>query len=243
MPLVYSFKVGSYAAIAGASFSPPRQDVILLMDDYVNNHLNKEDITSKEIESHLENNYRKNPNDYRSLVSLMKKCSFLSFDNCAIVKGSSFYTTEGYVFVRLLRLLRMDLPDTVRVHILKAYHLLLQKAIVRMINKKVDGSDNLLILLKVISLTRTLSLNEYLYALSEKCTNPHFSINAIAAFILRNREDGASYSYISSATNKPIADSAMQMSRELLQQAGVFKTGQTFCELLSDDFLIKNKIV
>ena len=242
MPLAYSFRLGSYAAIAGASYSSPRQDVILLMDDYVNNHL-KRDITSKEIESYLEDNFRKNPNDYRSLVSLMKKCSFLSFDNSAIVKGESFYTKEGYVFVRLIRLLQMELPDAARIHIQKAYHLLLQKAIVEMIDKRVDGSENLSILLRVIAITRTLNLDEYLYALSEKCINPHYNIQAIAAFVLRNREECSQYHYISASSNKPIADSSLQMSRELLQQAGVFKTGQTLCELISDDFLIKNNIV
>lgn len=241
MPLVYSFKVGSYAAIAGASFSSPRQDVIILMDDYVNNHL-KKDITSKELESYLENSFRKNPNDYRSLVSLMKKCSFLSFENSTVVRGESFYSPEGFVFVRLIRLLRMELPEEVKIHVQKAYHLLLQRAVVGMLEKKVDGSENLAILLQVIAKTRTLNLDEYLYALSEKCINPHYNINSISAFILRNREDNAPYFYTSASSNKQIADSALQMSRELLQQAGVFKTGQTLCELISDDFLIKNNI-
>ena len=242
MPLVYRFRLGSYAAIAGASFSSPRQDMILLMDDYVNNHL-KRDITSKEIESYLETNFRRNPNDYRSMVSLMKKCSFLSFKDYQVVRGESFYTTEGYLFVRLIRLLRMDVPEDARLHIEKAYHLLLQKAIMKMINDRVDGADNLLVLLKVIAITRTLNLNEYLYALSEKCINPHYNIKAIAAFILRNRNERSPYSFLSASTNRPIADSAMQMSRELLQQAGVFKTGQTVCELVSDEFLVKNNIV
>ena len=241
MPLVYSFKVGSYAAIAGASFSSPRLDVILLMDDYVNKHLSRE-LTSKEIESYLAKNFRKNENDFRSLISLMKKCSFINFRNSQVVKGDNFYTTEGKLFVQLIRILGMDMPDSARYHIQRAYHLLLQKAIIRMLHDKVAGADNLLLMLKVISITRYLTLDEYLYAISEKCINPVYSIEKIARFIIKNRDEKNNYRYMSLSSNKPIADSAMQFSRELLQQAGVFKSGQTVSELKTDEFLVKNNI-
>lgn len=236
MPITYSFSPDSYSAIAGASFSEPRLENILLMDDYLQSATAR--ISSKDIQNYLQATYSKDPSDLRSLISLMKKCGFIVIDNKKDFFASDYYSPKGEAFVHIVRAMSLAKGTSALTNIEDAFKLILQDAIAFIISNKKEGYENLKLLLELIIQTNTLSINEYLYGLSERLVTPGKNVSAIAAEILHNRSINAHYSYTNKASGASIKSSAIQASRELLQQAGLIKVDAYPYEIINKQNII-----
>ena len=256
MPITYTFQQDDCPSFGGASLSNARIPTILAMDDYVRSR-NDENITGRDIQINIEHD----EGDTRSIISVMRKLNFINLPERSGISASHFYTNFGDAYIHILRALQeleklQDLLSVAYNATLRSLQLILQEGIWYHYNTTEKTRLGIYVVLNLIGKTKTLSFNEYCFALSESIINGgYFDFESITKAILMNRENNIVYTFrkkrlsnergnLGERIESEVEDfnSVLQCTREILQQAGILEEDTTDCILRDSSFLIKHNL-
>lgn len=246
MPITYHFKVDDCPSFGGASLSAPREAVLLKIYAYLISHAGQT-VKSTDIQQAIDHNN----GDIRSIIAILKKFGFTNLEEGQEIKTENFFTDKGKVFIHVLRaksLLTGDESEIIHNRIYDAYHHILQDGIWRCYKSNDARNTGIQIILNTLGIIKTMSFNEYCFALSEIYSNAQYSFSAISNQILSNRTKGVVYSFVKDVQQRTGLASVsnfetiLQSTRELLYQAGITANQNAPIEICDNDFFKKHKL-
>lgn len=246
MPVSYHFKVDDCPSFGGASLSSPREDVLLQIYAYLMSNAGRI-VSSRTIQQAIDHN----DGDIRSVIAILKKFGFTNLVEGQNINTNDFFTDTGKTFIHVLRAkssLTGNEGDRVKDRIVDAYHHILQEGIWKCYKSSDVHNTGIQIVLNTLGIIKTMSFNEYCFALSEMYSNASYSFSVISDQILSNRTNGVVYSFVKDVQRRTGLvvetnfDTILQSTREILYQAGITTNQNTPITISDIDFFKKHKL-
>lgn len=250
MPIEYHFKRDDCPSFGGASLSGPREDCLLRVFDIIS-----EDPERLVNSKFLEGGVERDGGDFRSLMAILKKFGFtnLSEERGSSIKAENFFTNSGLAYVKVLHALASNdepISEDAKSYLLQAKKHILQDAIWRCFRCIEEVRfTGIRIILSIIGVSKTMSFNEYCFALSEKIVDPDSNFKDIGQHIISNRSIPVEYKYdkVVQPSGKPETtttsfDTILQTTKETLTQAGIIKVEDGLMKVDDIDFFKHHKL-
>lgn len=231
-----------YGAISAVSFTDSYIEKVIKIYDFSMSQAGKV-IHSTDIQDHICGPAGRGRSDIRSTISLLGKMGFAKNANDSFT-GDAFFNDTGQIFALALKSRAQSEDDRLSAKLDSLISRLVCIGISNAIENKENGSQNMLILLKLFSHFGTITWDEYLYALYLINSGNQSSLAEVFRIIEDNRSNHNQYRILKdSADNTPVDGTAYLYNQKLLEQAGTIeKISSKEAKLINRSLLIMANI-